>query len=185
MLTLEPTPLTGAFIVKPRRIGDDRGFFERLFCAQTFGDHGLVATVAQVNHSRSAREGTIRGLHYQLPPAAEAKVVACIAGGIFDVIVDVRGGSPTFLQWFGATLSPENGTMIYVPPGFAHGVQTLKLDSEIVYTTSAPHAPEFERGVRYDDPRVGIRWPLAPTALSDKDLALPLLDAVFRGVCVP
>ena len=171
-----PTPLAGAYTIELEKRGDDRGFFARLFCENEFAEAGLVTRFRQVNNSLTAAAGTLRGMHYQLPPAAEVKVVRCIRGALYDVIVDLRPDSPTYLEWFGAELSAENRAMMYVPRGFAHGFITLTDDTEALYFVSAFYAPEQERGVRFDDPRFGIRWPIAPKEMSGKDREWPDYD---------
>ena len=182
-----PTPLCGAYLIELEKRGDHRGFFARFFCEQEFAASGLETRFVQVNNSLTAGAGTLRGMHFQLPPAAEVKVVRCIRGALHDVIIDLRADSPTYLKWFGADLSAENRAMMYVPRGFAHGFITLVDDTEALYLVSAPYAPELERGVRFDDPSFGISWPLAPTEMSAKDRAWPDHDlagpdaAALRG----
>jgi dTDP-4-dehydrorhamnose 3,5-epimerase len=163
------TPLEGVWIVELEKRGDERGFFARMFDDGEFGDRGLVTRWVNVNDSLSAQRGTLRGMHYQLPPAAEVKLVRCIRGAFFDVAIDLRTE-----QWFGVELSAENRKMLYVPEHCAHGFLTLADDTEALYLTSAPYSPEHERGARWDDPAFGIEWPFAPTVLSDKDRAWPL-----------
>ena len=181
-MTFTQTPLPGAFVIALKPIRDDRGFFARTFDAATLRAHGLVDSFPQANHSMCAAAGTIRGLHYQGPPLAEAKLFRCIRGRVFDVLVDVRRGSPTFLQWFATELTEGDFTVVYVPPGFAHGYQALTDGAEVVYQSSAEYAPQLEGRVLYDDPRVGIRWPITAAILSPKDAATPLLAAEFDGV---
>lgn len=164
-----PTPLAGAFTVDLEKRGDDRGFFARLFCQREFAEHGLPTDFVQVNNSLSADKGTLRGMHYQLAPQAETKVVRCIKGSLWDCIIDLRDGSETLGQWFGAELSAENRRMMVVPKGFAHGFITLTDDCEAFYLVDEFYAPEHERGVRWNDPTFGIEWPLEPVILSDKD----------------
>jgi dTDP-4-dehydrorhamnose 3,5-epimerase len=175
------TPLQGAYTIDLEKRGDDRGFFARLFCEKEFGAAGLETHFVQINNSSSATRGTLRGMHFQLPPAAEVKVVRCIKGALYDVIVDLRPDSPSFKQWFGAELSAENRRMMYVPRGFAHGFITLTDDTEAFYLVSAFYAPEQERGLRFDDPAIGIEWPLTPTEMSEKDRKWPDLDPAFHG----
>jgi dTDP-4-dehydrorhamnose 3,5-epimerase len=166
-----PTPIAGAYLVELEKRGDERGFFARLFCEREFGTAGLPNRFVQINDSRSAQQGTLRGMHYQLAPKAETKLVRCIHGALYDVVLDVRKGSPTFGQSFGAELDAENRRMMLVPKGCAHGFITLAPDTEAFYLVDEFYAPELERGVRWDDPRFAIRWPLAPAVLSDKDRA--------------
>jgi dTDP-4-dehydrorhamnose 3,5-epimerase len=165
------TPLAGAFVIDLEKKGDDRGFFARAFCEREFAAKGLSTRFVQVNNSLSAQKGTLRGMHYQLAPRAETKLVRCIRGSLFDVILDLRKGSPTFGQSFGAELSAENRRMMYVPKGFAHGFITLADDTEAFYFVDEFYAPEQERGLRWNDPRFAIAWPAAPVVLSDKDRA--------------
>lgn len=181
-MIFNPAPLQGAYTIELEKRGDARGFFARLFCEKEFGNAGLETRFVQINNSSSAKRGTLRGMHYQLPDAAEVKVVRCIKGALYDVIVDLRPDSPTFKQWFGAELSAENRRMMYVPRGFAHGFITLEDDTEAFYLVSAYYAPENERGLRYNDPAIGIEWPIAPTEISEKDAKWPDLDAAFHGL---
>lgn len=171
------TPLAGAFLVKPQPIGDERGFFARLACEQEFGERGLSGRFVQWNNSFSAVAGTIRGLHYQVAPHQEAKLVRCIRGSIFDVVVDLRPGSTTFGHWFGALLTAENRRLLYAGEGMAHGYQTLEPNTEVIYGSSASYRPEAERGVRWNDRAIGIAWPFGgePT-VSDKDQRWPDLS---------
>ncbi len=163
------TPIPGAFLIDLEKRGDDRGFFARAFCEKEFAAHKLVTHFVQVNNSLSAQKGTLRGMHYQLTPKAETKLVRCIRGALYDLILDLRPGSSTFGQSFGAELSAENRRMMYVPKGFAHGFITLTDDTEAFYFVDEFYAPECERGVRWNDPRFQISWPLAPAVISDKD----------------
>jgi dTDP-4-dehydrorhamnose 3,5-epimerase len=163
------TPLAGAYLIDQEKRGDERGFFARAFCEREFGDHGLATHFAQANNSLSAQKGTLRGMHYQLAPKAETKVVRCLRGALYDVILDVREDSPTFGQSFGAELTAENRRMMYVPKGFAHGIFTLTDDTEAFYFVDEFYAPQYERGVRWNDPRFAIRWPANPAVISEKD----------------
>jgi len=171
------TTLKGAYVVRLRKIEDDRGYFARAWCRDEFLQHGLNAQMAQLNVGFSHQRGTLRGMHYQIGPNAEAKFVRCTRGAIYDVIIDLRDGSPTIGQWYGIELTPENGLMLYTPEGFAHGYQTLVDDTEMYYMTTRPYAPAAARGVRYDDPTFGIRWPLPVSLISASDRAWP----VFRN----
>lgn len=175
------TPLEGAYTIELDKRGDDRGFFARLFCQREFEAAGVPMSAVQINNSLSAKAGTLRGMHYQLPPAAEIKVVRCIRGALYDAIIDIRPDSPTFGKWFGVELTAENRTMILVPRGFAHGILTLTDDTEAFYLVSSFYGPEQERGIRFDDPRFGIGWPLAPVEISPKDRAWPDFDPTFHG----
>jgi dTDP-4-dehydrorhamnose 3,5-epimerase len=164
-----PTPLPGAFLIDLEKRGDDRGFFARAFCEKEFAGQNLSNRFVQVNNSLSAQKGTLRGMHYQLSPKAETKLVRCIRGGLHDVILDLRKNSPTFGKSFGADLTAENRRMMYDPKGFAHGFITLEDNSEAFYFVDEFYAPEQERGVRYNDPRFNIQWPAKPVVLSEKD----------------
>jgi dTDP-4-dehydrorhamnose 3,5-epimerase len=168
-----PTPIAGLVIVELEKRGDDRGFFARTFCAEEFAAAGLPTVFVQSNFSRSAVAGTVRGLHYQLPPAAEDKYIRCTKGAIYDVGVDLRAGSPTLGQSFGIELSEDNGLGLLIPKGVAHGMQTLVPDTDTNYLVSSPYTPNLERGVRHDDPAFGIEWPIPVTVVSDKDSAWP------------
>ena len=171
------TPLRGAFVVDLEPRVDDRGFFSRTFDVHEFEEHGLRPFVAQANLSYNHRAGTMRGMHYQLPPAAEAKLVRCTRGAIIDVIVDLREESPTHMQHFGIELTAENRAALYVPELFAHGYLTLTADAEVVYQVSEFYTSDQERGMRYDDPALGIRWPAPVEVISEKDAAWPLVGA--------
>jgi dTDP-4-dehydrorhamnose 3,5-epimerase len=181
-MKFHPLPLPGAWLIELAPVRDDRGFFVRWFCAQTFASHGLPDRFVQANHSQSLRKGTIRGLHYQVPPAAEAKLVCCIRGSVQDVLVDVRRGSPTFLQWHGQLLREGDFRLVYVPPGIAHGYQALENQAAVMYQTTAPYTPALEARIRFDEPRVGIAWQVGEVIVSDKDATTPLLTNDFRGV---
>ncbi|MDH5675419.1 MAG: dTDP-4-dehydrorhamnose 3,5-epimerase [Myxococcales bacterium] len=170
------TPLAGAYTIDLEKRGDDRGFFARVFCEREFGELGLTTHFVQVNNSTSAEKGTLRGMHYQLAPHAETKLVRCIKGSLYDVIIDLRPDSETFCKSFGAELSAENRTMMYVPRGFAHGFLTLTDDTEAFYLVDAFYAPQSERIVRFDDPKFAIEWPAPPVVLSDKDKNAPDFD---------
>ena len=167
------TPLQGAYLIRPRLMTDHRGFFARAWCQQEFSDAGLMPNMVQLNVGFSPHAGTIRGLHYQNAPYAEAKLMRCTRGGIFDVIVDTRPESPTRGQWFGTELTASNGLMLYAPEGCAHGYQTLADDTEMYYMTSAFYAPGSANGFRYNDPVFRIRWPLPVVAISDADTSWP------------
>lgn len=181
-MKFHPTPLQGAYLIELEKRGDDRGFFARFFCRNEFGAAGLVTQFVQINNSLSGKTGTLRGLHYQLPPAAEVKVIRCLRGGLFDCIIDIRPGSPTFGKWFGAELNDENRLAMYVPRGFAHGILTLKEDTEAFYLASDFYSPKDERGIRWDDPRFNIAWPIAPQEISPKDSAWPDFNPEFHGI---
>jgi len=178
------TPLQDAYTIELERRGDDRGFFARMFCEKEFGDHGLETRFVQVNNSLTSKARTLRGMHYQLAPAAEVKLVRCIKGSLYDVILDLREGSATFGKHFGVELSAENRRMMYAPRGFAHGFVTLAPDTEAVYMVSDFYSPEAERGVRFDDPRFGIAWPVAPVEMSEKDRKWPPFDPAWHGIAL-
>ena len=174
------TALPGAYIVELEERHDERGFFARTFCVREFSELGLTTLISQCNLSFNYRRGTVRGLHYQAEPAAEAKLVRCVAGAIHQVLVDMRPGSPTFLQHVSVELSARNRRAVYLPELFAAGLQTLQDDTEVMYQVSEFHTPETERGLRYDDPAIGIAWPLPVSAISAKDAAWPDLTAGER-----
>jgi dTDP-4-dehydrorhamnose 3,5-epimerase len=173
-----PLPLDGAFRIDLERRGDNRGSFARMFCREEFRAFGLNEIWSQCNVSHSVLKGTLRGMHFQRPPKADAKLVKCMAGAVFDVIVDLRRGSQTFGHWTSVTLTAEGGEMIYIPQGFAHGFQTLTDDAELLYFHSDSYSPENEGGLFHGDPKVGIAWPLPVTSLSERDRALPPLSKV-------
>jgi dTDP-4-dehydrorhamnose 3,5-epimerase len=156
------TPLEGAYLIELDKRGDERGFFARLFCENEFEAAGLETRFVQINNSLTVKKGALRGLHYQLPPAAEVKVVRAMKGALWDVIVDLRAGSSTYLKWFGAELTEDNRSMMYVPRGFGHGFITLTDNVEALYLDSAFYSPEAERGLRWNDPAIGIDWPAEP-----------------------
>jgi dTDP-4-dehydrorhamnose 3,5-epimerase len=164
--------LAGAYVIEMEKIEDDRGFFARTWCQREFLEHGLDPQLVQCNISFNRHQGTLRGMHYQLPPHAETKLVRCVRGAIYDVIIDLRPDSATFLKSCGTELSEENGRMYYVPKGFAHGFVTLSERTEIFYQMSTFFAPAYARGVRWNDPLFGIEWPGAVTKISAKDLHL-------------
>jgi len=170
------TKLKGAWLVEIQKIEDERGFFGRAWCRKEFEDKGLNANIKQLNTSFSNQKGTLRGMHYQADPFQEVKFVRCIQGRIFDVMVDLRPESPTFLQWDGYELSAENGRMLYVPERFATGFLTLEDNCGMYYTTTEFYAPDAARGIRYNDPAVGVEWPAEITDISDIDRDRPDLD---------
>ena len=171
------TELAGAWVVEPELREDDRGFFTRAFDTKLFEQHGMNPFNAQSNLSRNHRRGTMRGLHYQLPPATETKFIRCTRGAILDVIVDMRPDSPTYRRHVAVELTAENCRALYVPGMFAHAYLTLDDDTDVLYQVGEYYAPGQERGLRYDDPALGIEWPIAVEVVSDKDLAWPLLGA--------
>jgi dTDP-4-dehydrorhamnose 3,5-epimerase len=168
-------PLQGAFVIEPELRRDERGFFTRTFCVEEFAQHGLETAVNQCSTSHNVSAGTLRGMHWQAAPHGEVKLVSCGQGAIFDVIVDVRPKSPSFGRWESVELSAENRRMLYVPEGFAHGMQTLMDRTDVLYQISAPFHPEASRGLHWDDPELAIPWPVAPERiLSERDQNLPL-----------
>ena len=173
--TFTPTALQGLLAVERQRLADRRGFLSRMYCAQEFSALGFAEPVAQINMTLTRQRGAVRGLHFQHPPYAEDKLVSCIHGMIFDVAVDLRSESKTFLKWHGEILSAENCKSLLIPKGFAHGFQTLLDNTEVCYQMSASYAPDCARGIRWNDPRLGIEWPLSDRIQSQRDQDLPLL----------
>ena len=163
------TSLKGAFIVEPDRIEDERGFFARTFCRQEFEKHGLNPNLVQCSVSFNTKKGTVRGMHYQVKPHEEVRLVRCTRGAMYDVVLDLRADSPTFKHWVAVELTAENRKIAYVPEGFAHGFQTLEDDTEVFYQMSEFHHPECARGVRWDDPAFGIKWPIPNPIVNDRD----------------
>ena len=174
-MKFQESPLAGAYTIEMDRLEDERGFFARSYSAEEFAARGLPAAMPQSSVSFNARRGTLRGLHYQAEPHAEDKLVRCTAGAIYDVIVDLRPDSPTARRWFGVELTAANHRSLFVPKGLAHGFMTLRDDTEVLYMISVPYAPGFERGLRWNDPAIGISWPTAPSVVSARDAAYPLL----------
>jgi len=168
-MIFKSTKIAGAYVVEPEVFTDERGFFARFWCEREFREHGLNSRIAQCSISFNTKKGTLRGMHYQIPPHAEVKTVRCTRGIMYDVIVDLRRGSPTFLQWIGVELNAENRSMLYVPEGCAHGFQTLEDNTEVLYQISEFHSPDHARGARWNDPAFGIRWPLPPQNVSARD----------------
>jgi len=181
-LTVEPTPIPDLFVGRTQMRIDPRGGFGRLYCHDTVAAVGAIESISQINLSYSTALGTIRGLHFQHPPHAELKIVRCLRGKAFDVAVDLRFGSPTFLDWYGIELSPDAANCFIIPPGFAHGFQALTDHVELLYLHGSPYAPAAEGGVRFDDPRVGVAWPLPPVNVSERDCGFPLLTSEFKGL---
>lgn len=170
------TKLQGAYVIDIERAEDERGFFARSFCQKEFRKFGLEDRMAQCNISFNTKQHTLRGLHYQLAPHAEAKLVRCTRGGIFDVIVDLRDGSPTCRQWYATELTGENRRMLYIPKGFAHGLLTLEDNTEVFYVMSDFYSPDHARGLRWDDPAIGIQWPVERPIVSERDKSFQLLS---------
>lgn len=173
--------LKGAYVIETKDRLDERGVFTRLFCVNEFQEI-LKENIVQINYSLTKRKGSIRGMHFQRPPKAEIKIIQCIKGKVYVVIVDIRKNSPTFLKWHGEICSKEDNKMIFVPKGFAHGFQTIENDSELLYFHTAEYAPEFEDALNYKDPLIGINWPEEITLLSEKDNNHILIDKNFRGL---
>jgi dTDP-4-dehydrorhamnose 3,5-epimerase len=169
--------LAGAYLIEPERIEDERGFFARTWCREEFERHGLNTRLVQCNVSYNVRRGTVRGMHYQVKPNEEAKLLRCTRGAIYDVIVDFRPDSATYCRWVSAELTADNRHMLYIPEGFAHGFQTLADETELFYQMTELFYPQSSRGVRYDDPVLGITWPLEVTVISEKDRGYALLRA--------
>lgn len=181
-MTFTPAPLMGSYIVDLSAFVDERGWFARYYCKKEFSEIGFDKEWVQMNHSVNYQKGTVRGMHYQLKPYREIKMVRCIAGKVFDVIIDIRENSSTFLNWFGLELSAENKKMIFIPEGFAHGFQCLDNNCELLYHHSEYYQPGAEAGIRYNDPIVKINWPLPVTVISERDSNHLLLDEKFNGV---
>jgi len=167
------TTLKGAFVIEMEKFEDKRGFFARAWCQKEVEANGLVSRVVQTNISFNKKRGTLRGMHYQVAPYEQIKLVRCTRGAIYDVVIDLRPDSPTFRKWTGVELTAENYTMLYVPENFAHGFQTLEDNTEVTYQVSQFYSPESERGVRYDDPVFQVEWPLPVEVISEKDIAWP------------
>ena len=174
------TTLSGVYVISPEPHEDARGFFARTYCEREFAAHGLNPRMVQCAISYSKKRGTLRGLHHQLAPYAEAKLVRCVAGALYDVAVDLRLDSPSFARHVAVELTAHNRDMLYIPEGCAHGSQTLADDTEVFYQMSAYHMPEFARGVRYNDPALGIAWPIAPPIILERDATYPDLMPVRR-----
>ena len=181
-MTFKETILKGSFVIDLTPFQDKRGWFARTFCKDEFATIGHTKEWVQMNHSFTKQQGTIRGMHYQLPPFSEIKLVRCIAGAVFDVIVDIRKNSPTFLQWFGIELSANNKKMIYIPKGFAHGFQTLTDDAELIYHHSEFYKPNVEGGIKHTEPKVNIDWKLDVTNISERDKEHNFLKEDFEGI---
>jgi dTDP-4-dehydrorhamnose 3,5-epimerase len=177
-----PTVLAGSYIIDLEPFTDDRGWFARFYCKKEFEQIGHHQEWVQLNHSVSYRQGTVRGMHFQVQPYREIKMVRCIAGAVYDVIIDLREGSSTFLQYMGVELSAANKRMLYIPEGFAHGFQTLTDHCELIYHHTEFYNPKAEAGVRYNDPLIHINWPLPVSTISDRDAGHPLLDDQFKGI---
>jgi len=183
-LTFHPTPLAGLVVVERMPITDERGCLERLFCANEFAAQKVRLPVVQANRTVTACKGTVRGMHFQYPPHTDAKLVSCLAGKIFDIAVDLRRGSPTFLRWHAEELSSKNHKSLLIPAGFAHGLQTLEDNCELLYFHSAAYAADAEGGIHPSDPKIGIRWPLPVGEMSARDRGHSPLTDNFRGLAL-
>jgi dTDP-4-dehydrorhamnose 3,5-epimerase len=180
-MVFKETELKGAFIIELEKRVDKRGFFARTWCRREFESNGLNPNLVQANVSYSKKGGTLRGMHYQADPYEEAKLVCCTMGAIYDVIVDLRPDSPTYMQWTGVELTEENYRMLFVPENFAHGFQTMGDNAKVIYQVSQFYSPGFELGIRYDDPAFGIRWPVEVRVISDKDRSWPDYIPAIKG----
>jgi dTDP-4-dehydrorhamnose 3,5-epimerase len=180
--TIFDTPITGLKVVERKPIGDERGFLARIFCAEQLKLTGWGNPISQINQTMTQKKGTVRGMHFQNAPHSEMKLVSCLQGEIWDVAVDLRNNSPTFLQWYAEKLSAENYRALLIPEGFAHGFQTLTDNCELLYLHSAPYAPLSEAGIQAADPKLGIQWPLEFCEISKRDSEHPLLTEQFKGV---
>lgn len=181
-MRLEATQLAGVYEAQTKPLGDERGRFARLFCADELAEAHGGREIVQINYSLTRDVGAIRGLHYQRPPKAEGKWIRCLRGKVFDVAVDLRRGSPTFLEWHGVELDAERMNAVFIPEGCAHGFQVLEPNSELLYLHTMAYEASAEGGVRFDEPRVGVAWPLQPTTISDRDRSHAYLEAGFEGL---
>jgi len=178
------TLLEGAYIIEKEPFRDDRGLFARTYCKREFSQIGHTKEFVQFNHSQTVHKGTLRGMHYQVPPSAEIKLIRCIRGKVYDVIIDLRQNSPTFLRHIGVELSEENMKSIYVPEGFAHGFQTLEDNTQLIYHHTEFYTPENERGINFNDPALAINWPLPPVHVTPKDINHPYIGNNFKGLII-
>ena len=183
-MRIEDTEIAGVSIIHGEPFKDERGSFNRIFCQKELESIQPNITIAQINHSMTKRKGSIRGMHFQKPPYAEMKIVRCIRGSIFDVALDLRKDSPTFLQWHGEVLSAENMKALIVPEGCAHGFQSLEDDVEMLYIHTQFYSKQAEGTIRYDDPKIGIQWPINHSMISEKDLSSPFLTDTYEGITV-
>lgn len=175
-MIFKKTSLKGVFVIEPEMIKDERGFFARIFCQNEFAAQGVDFKTVQCSISYNKHKGTLRGMHYQVAPKAESKIVRCTKGAIYDVAIDMRHSSPTYRQWTAVELTQDNRRMIHIPKGFAHGFQTLEDDSEVIYRMDEVYAPEYARGARWDDPAFKIKWPLKVKVISERDANYPLIN---------
>ena len=176
------TPIKGVLVIESERFLDQRGSFSRLFCDQELGSVLENRKIVQINLSKTQKEGSIRGMHFQFPPYAEMKLIRCLQGQVFDVAVDLRKNSKTFLQWYAQILSPEKNNVLVVPEGCAHGFQTLKEDAELLYLHTSYYEPKYQGGVRFDDPALNIKWPVAYTSISERDKNHSIIIKSFSGI---
>jgi len=181
-MTFQPTFINGLYVIELDLFRDERGWFARTFCKEEFKKAGFDNEWVQMNHSFTIQKGTLRGMHFQFPPYSEIKMVRCIAGSVFDVAIDLRKNSATFLQWFGIEISAENKKMILIPDGFAHGFQTLQNNCELIYHHTNFYTPDAEAGIKYNDPGIGIKWPLPVNEISKKDDNYAYLKENFKGI---
>ena len=181
---ITPLPLSGLRLIRRKQMGDARGYLERLFCARELAEAGWTDPIAQINQTYTAKSGTVRGMHFQYPPHAEKKLVMCMHGRVYDMAIDIRKGSPTFLKWHGQLLTPEASNALLIPEGFAHGFQALTPDVEMLYCHSEFYAPENESGICPNDPFVNIAWPMEIADISDRDKSHPMLNETFEGVVI-
>jgi dTDP-4-dehydrorhamnose 3,5-epimerase len=181
-MIFDALPLQGSYVVSLEPFVDERGWFARFYCKKEFLQIGHQKEWVQLNHSFTAHTGTIRGMHFQHPPFGEIKLIRCLAGAVYDVLIDLRRNSSTFLKWDGVELSAKNKKMLYIPEGFAHGFQTLSDNTELIYHHSDYYSPQAEGGLRFDDPMIGIEWPLEMKMLSPRDAEHPYLDKNFKGI---
>ena len=181
-MKITKTPIAGLYLLYPHILEDERGRFARTFCKKEFEAAGITAEFVQFNHSFNHKKGTIRGMHFQHPPFAEAKLIRSVQGSVWDVAVDIREDSPTFLQTFGVELTAENMVSILIPPGCAHGFQTLEDNISLLYHHTEYYTPQADAGIRYDDPALRIEWKLPPVNVSEKDKQYPLIDKKFNGI---
>jgi dTDP-4-dehydrorhamnose 3,5-epimerase len=183
-MKFHPTQIAGVLVVETAPLIDQRGAFARWFCEEELRSVMNNRRIAQVNYSRTSRAGALRGFHYQRAPHAETKLIRCLKGRVFDVAVDLRQGSPTFLRWHAEELTPANWRMLIIPEGCAHGFQAMEADSDLLYLHTASYAPNAEGGVRLDDSRIGVLWPMPVADISKRDSSFPVLDAGFAGISV-
>lgn len=181
-MNLIKTPVQDLYIMELNRLSDNRGYFERMFCKDFLENNGIQKDIVQINHSCTWKKGSVRGMHYQIPPKAEMKFVKCIKGEAFDVAIDLRKDSATFLKWHGEIISESNNKAMIIPEGFAHGFQTLSDNTELIYFHSQFYSLEHERRIKFDDPKIGINWILKVADLSDKDLNVSYINEYFEGI---